>query len=115
MKQMFNFTTSMTHPFLKYAENAHLTNRKVIQLIDDLRNGLSEEDAIQSQKEPYRLSAQKQKNIMTCYCIMLYIQCLAYFSDEHERYDRFINNWKGIIPHPSCHYGSGWATCRNNP
>ena len=93
MEQMLNFTANMTHPFLKYAENAHLNNQKVLQLIDDLRNGLSEEDVIQSQKEPYRLISQKQKNVMTCYCIMIYIQYLAYFSDNPKLYDRFINNW----------------------
>lgn len=93
MKQMFNFTPSMTHPFLRYAENAHVGNQQVLRLIDDLRQGLSEEDQIQSQEQKNRLYAQKQKNVMTCYCIMLYIQCLANLSANSNPYDRFIDNW----------------------
>ena len=90
---MFNFTPSMTHPFLRYAENAHIANKKVLRLIDDLRQGLSEEDMIQSPEQKNRLFAQKQKNVMTCYCIMLYVQCLAYYSTNDNPYDRFLNNW----------------------
>ena len=90
---MFNFTPSMTHPFLRYAENAHIVNQKVLRLIDDLRQGLSEEDQIQSPEQKNRLYAQKQKNVMTCYCIMLYVQCLAYLSDNGNSYNRFINDW----------------------
>lgn len=93
MKQMFNFTPSMTHPFLRYAENAHVGNQKVLRLIDDLRQGLSEENQIQSQEQKNRLYAQKQKNVMTCYCIMLYIQCLANLSTDNNSYNRFIDDW----------------------
>ena len=90
---MFNFTPSMTHPFLRYAENAHIGNQKVLRLIDDLRQGLSEDDQIQSPEQKNRLYAQMQKNVMTCYCIMLYVQCLAYLSDNGNPYNRFINDW----------------------
>ena len=90
---MFNFTPSMTHPFLRYAENAHIVNQKVLRLIDDLRKGLSEENQIQSQEQKNRLYAQKQKNVLTCYCIMLYIQCLANLSANDNPYDRFIDDW----------------------
>ena len=93
MKQMFNFTPNMTHPFLRYAENAHIGNQKVLRLIDDLRQGLSEEDMIQSPEQKNRQFAQKQKNVMTCYCIMLYVQCLANLSAKGDLYDRFINDW----------------------
>ena len=99
---MLNFTPSMTHPFLKFAENAHIANRKVLQLIDDLRNGLSEEELIQSQKQTNRLFTQKQKNVMTCYCIMLHIQCLAYMSDHRKLYDHFINEWKSLYSNDCC-------------
>ena len=74
---MFNFTPNMTHPFLRYAENAHIGNQKVLRLIDDLRHGLSEEDQIQSLEQKNRLYTQKQKNVMTCYCIMLYIHPMS--------------------------------------
>ena len=90
---MFNFTPNMTRPFLRYAENAHIGNQKVLRLIDDLRQGLSDEDMIQSPEQKNRLLAQKQKNVMTCYCIMLYVECLANFSANNNPYDRFINNW----------------------
>ena len=93
---MLNLTPSMTHPFLKFAENAHIVNQMVLQLIDELRRGLSEEEMIQSRKQTNRLFTQKQKNVMTCYCIMLHIQCLAYNSDNYELYDHFINEWKSM-------------------
>ena len=93
MKQMLNFTPNMTRPFLRYAENAHIGNQKVLRLIDDLRQGLSDEDMIQSPEQKNRLFAQKQKNVMTCYCIMLYVECLANLSANNNPYDRFINNW----------------------
>ena len=93
---MLNFTPSMTHPFLKFAENAHFVNQMVLQLIDELRKGLSEEDMIQNQKQTNRLFTQKQKNVMTCYCIMLHVQCLANMSDNHELYDHFISEWKNM-------------------
>ena len=93
MKQMLNFTPNMTRPFLRYAENAHIGNQKVLRLIDELRQGLSDEDMIQSPEQKNRLLAQKQKNVMTCYCIMLYVECLANFSANNNPYDRFINNW----------------------
>ena len=96
MKQMLNFTPNMTRPFLRYTENAHIGNQKVLRLIDELRQGLSDEDMIQSPEQKNRLLAQKQKNVMTCYCIMLYVECLANFSANNNPYDRFINNWINV-------------------
>lgn len=93
MNQLLNFIPSMTRPFLRFAESAHICNQKVLRLIDDLRQGLSEEDMIQSQDQTIRLYSQRQKNVMTCYCIMLYVQCLANFSAKGNLYDRFINDW----------------------
>lgn len=90
---MFNFNPSMTHPFLKYAENTPISNEKVLLLIDDLRQGLSEEDMLKTQDETNRLYSQMHKNVLTCYCIMLHIQCLADISDDRELYDRFIHDW----------------------
>ena len=102
MKPMLNFTPSMTHPFLKFAENAHIVNQMVLQLIDELRMGLSEEEMIQNQKQTNRLYYQEQKNVMTCYCIMLHIQCLAYMSDNNEQYNHFINEWKSLCSNHCC-------------
>lgn len=96
MEQLFTFNPSMTHPFLTYAENTQISNVKVLQLIDELRKGLSEEDNLQEVNQECKLYSQKQKNVMTCYCILLYIQCLAYISVEHELYDLFLNNWIAI-------------------
>ena len=93
MKQMFDLSPSMTHPFLKYAESAQIDNEKVLRLIDELRAGLSEEDSLQRQDPRNRLYFQKQKNVMTCYCILLHVLCLADLSDNREPYDCFIDGW----------------------
>lgn len=93
MDQTFYFNTSMTHSFLRYAENTHIMNEKVQVLIDDLRKGLREEDQLQGQTPTNKLNSQKQKNVMLCYCIMLHVQCLADICDNHELYDQFIDDW----------------------
>lgn len=90
---MFDFSPNTTHTFLEYAENAHLSNEKVLQLIDDLRDGLSREETLQSCDHAYRLYTQKQKNVMTCYCIMLHVLCLADLSEDREQYDQFLGGW----------------------
>ncbi len=94
MDQSFYFNTSMTHSFLRYAENTHIMNEKVQVLIDDLRKGLREEDQLQAQYG--KLNSQKQKNVLICQCIMLHVQCLADISDDSEPYDRFMNGWNSI-------------------
>lgn len=94
MDQSFYFNTSVTHSFLRYAENTHIMNEKVQVLIDDLRKGLREEDQLQAQYG--KLNSQKQKNVLICQCIMLHVQCLADISDDSEPYDRFMNGWNSI-------------------
>lgn len=99
MNQMFDFSPSTTVPFLRYAENAHFVNEKVLHLIEDLRAGLSEEKQLQEkeQQPDRRLYFQRQKNIMTCYCILLHVQCLADLSENDEQYVRFLDGWNSVL------------------
>lgn len=54
MHQSFNFTPSMAHTFLRYAEEIKVSNQKVLLLIDDLKKGLSEEDHLKGQAQYYK-------------------------------------------------------------
>lgn len=97
MNQTFYFNARMTHTFLRYAENSHIGNKKVLLLIDNLRKGLSEEEKLKEQGQTDKLYSSIRKNVKTCSCIMLHVQCLADISDNHEPYDRFINDWSNIM------------------
>lgn len=96
MHQSFNFTPSMAHTFLRYAEEIKVSNQKVLLLIDDLKKGLSEEDQLKGQAQYYKWNSQKQKNVLICQCIMIRIQCLADISYNSEPYQRFMNGWNLI-------------------
>ena len=96
MDQTFYFNARMTHSFLRYAENTHISNQKVLVLIDNLRKGLSEEDMLQKQGLTEKLNFCIRKNVRTCSCIILHVQCLADISDDSEPYDRFMNGWNTI-------------------
>ena len=86
----------MAHTFLRYAEETKVSNQKVLLLIDDLRRGLSVEDQLKGRSQYNKWNSQKQKNVLTCECIMLHIQTLADISDDSEPYERFINGWNRI-------------------
>ena len=96
MHQSFNFTPSMAHTFLRYAEETKVSNQKVLLLIDDLKKGLSEEDHLKGLAQYYKWNSQKQKNVLICQCIMIRIQCLADISHDTEPYQRFMNDWNLI-------------------
>lgn len=93
MDQTFYFNARMTHSFLRYAENTHISNQKVLVLIDNLRKGLSEEDMLQKQGDTDKLHFAVRKNVKTCCCIMLHVQCLADLAEDSTPYDRFIQDW----------------------
>lgn len=96
MDQTFNFNARMTHAFLRYAENTHIGNQKVLMLIDSLRKGLSEEEVLKKQGLTEKLKVMIRKNIRTCGCIMLHVQCLADLAEDSTPYDRFVNGWSCI-------------------
>jgi len=93
MDQTFYISSSMMHTFLKYVEHMHFRDQKVLLLIDNLEKGLSEEEKLQKQGQTDKLKFRVCKNIKTCYCIMLHVQCLMDISDDCQQYANFINNW----------------------
>ena len=94
MNQSFFINSGMTHTFLSYAVNMPISNQKVLQLIDDLRLGLTEEDALQSQGQAEQLELRMNENVKVCGRIMLHVQCLMDISDDREQYVNFFNSWK---------------------
>ena len=96
MNPSFIFYPDMTHTFLSYAEKTNVSNQKVLLLIDNLRRGLSEEDLLKKQAKYIKWNFQKQKNLLTCQCIMIRIQCLANLSAKGNLYGHFINDWNLI-------------------
>lgn len=103
MNQTFYFTARMTHAFLRYAESVHLGNQKVLLLIDNLRKGLTEEEMLLEQGYTEKLKLSIRKNVRTCGCIMLHVQCLGDLAENHEPYDRFLNGWSKITANTTIH------------
>lgn len=93
MEQSLLINEGMTHSFLRYAENTHISNQKVLLLIDNLRKGISEEDMLKEQGFYDELRSQVRANVKTCCCIMLHVACLMDTRDDNEQYVNFINNW----------------------
>lgn len=96
MDQTLYFNDSMTQTFLRYAEHTHISNQKVLLLIDNLKKGLSEENILKGKGQIDKLRKVISQNIRTCYCIMLHVQILADLAEDSTPYDRFVNGWLSI-------------------
>ena len=69
MDQTLYFNDSMTQTFLRYAEHTHISNQKVLLLIDNLKKGLSEENILKGKGQIDKLRKVISQNI-TASCFM---------------------------------------------